>query len=556
MSFLLIILIAIPLLSGLILLAFGRMFAERTSLVGAWAASVTLVLSCLLAAKIFSNQPVDTSAGGIIPSILMEVNWIAGMPNSSSMDSEAAWKFALGLDGIGNLMVLLTTLVTAAILILATKVAPSADASARTDRGSYAGWILLAEAGLLTVFMAMDIVTFYVGFELTLIPLFVLIVGWGDSDALLAAKRFVIFTLVGSLPMIVALIGIVSLYTTASGSTISLTELSLRAADPGIVSNLPQQTWIFWLLVLGLGIKTAVLPLHSWLPTLYRSSDPMTTALMAAVVLKLGLFGFLRLMIPMLPGATSFFGPWVLGTLGVLAIVYGAMNALAQKDLRLLLAYSSLSHVGFITLGMFALNREGLVGAALQMFNHGITTAAMFLLLGMLVERRGDYDMTAGTNGIASDYPRLALFFFVFVLAGAGVPGLNNFVGEFLTLSGMVLRHPLLAIVGTIGIVLGAWYAIRMLQRLFMGPVQKSKGSRPTVSYDLGIREHIVFGTLALLSIWLGVYPQWMVATVQPDATRLASTCEIAIAHTVAKSESLTSVPLSSSFEQRPWNLD
>jgi len=517
MTIILPILILTPLIGGILLLMFAQKSEDSTRNFGVAVGGMTFLFSVLLAFWVSAQPPQLEALGSVVPSIEFKSDWLS-IAQPYSGDSDGRWYFLLGCDGIGNLMVLLTTIVTLSVLIFSTL-------TVSTKNAKYAGWLLLAEAGLLSVFLAMDVVTFYIGFELVLIPLFILVAGWGNADALMAGRRFVLFTLAGSIPMIVAIVGLVAHYSDATGTTISIPELSARAFDAAKSGQLAQQGWIFWMFVFGLGIKTAVLPLHSWLPTTYSASHPTTTALMAGVVLKLGLFGFIRIVIPLLPGASVTFGPYVLGTLGVIAITYGALNALAQTDLRLLLAYSSLSHVGFITLGLFALNQEGLGGAALQMFNHGITTAAMFLLIDSLVLRRGTYCLSTGSHGLGSVFPRLSLFFFFFIAAGAGVPGLNNFVGEVLTLSGMVMRHPLLAVAGTLGVVLGAWYAFRLLQKLFMGPYERTKLHGDMIAYDMGLRETVVLAALAAICIFIGVVPQRVLSTVRPDAQRISIVC-------------------------------
>jgi len=395
------------------------------------------------------------------------------------------------------------------------------------DRSDFAAWLLVASGCMLLVFMSMDLLLFYIGFELVLIPLFVLIACWGDGGATWAAKRFVLYTLAGSIPMVLALLGISSLYAGTNDWQIGFAELSQRAAvSAASADQVAGQSWIFWLLVLGLGIKTAVLPLHTWLPSTYGASHPTCSAFLAAVVLKLGLFGFLRLALPLVPSACSAYGPVVLGSLGAVAIVYGALAALAQKDLRLLMAYSSLSHVGFITLGMFALNAEGITGATLQMFNHGVTTAAMFLLVASLIVRRGSPRWDEGSRGVAGHFPLLAFFLVFFVVAGAGTPGLNNFVGELLALIAMIEVYPILTAIGSLGIVLGAWYAFRLTQNVLFGRYEADKrltASSTLVSEDLAIGPKAVFFALAVLSIAIGVFPLKAIDIFRQDTERIAA---------------------------------
>lgn len=448
-------------------------------------------------------------------SISFSPNWFAVHRSSTSK-----LQLALGMDGLGASMVLLTTMVVFISLLFASQ-------TVRENFASYAGWMLLAEAGLLIVFLAMDLVLFYVGFELALLPLLVLISRWGQDDCKLIAKRFVLFTLTGSIPMVIALIAIAWNYSNDGGVTILFDELGKRAQASAATATVQSQAWIFWLLVFGLGIKMAVLPFHTWLPSTYRAAHPTTTAVLAAVVLKMGLFGFLRLALPLTPVACFEYGPAIIGTLGTIAVVYGGMAALGQTDIRLLLAYSSLSHVGFISLGMFSLTTEGIAGGALQMFNHGITTAAVFLLAGCIFVRRGTSDIAAAGRGLANVNPRLAAFFLFFTFAGAGMPGLNNFVGEIMAMSGMMTRHPALSIVAAIGILLGAWYALRLSRDILFGvttkPEKPKHGARSLITADLLPSEWLPISALAVISIVIGCFPQPAIDFLKPDSQRLAN---------------------------------
>lgn len=466
-----------------------------------------------------------SSTATILPKLEFAPEWFRIRMPATATITNGGWQFRMGLDGIGAILVLLTTLVTSCVLVIA-------RSTVDRNRTHFAAYILIASGCMIMVFTAMDLLLFYIGFELVLIPLFVLIAQWGDGDASAAARRFVLYTLVGSIPMVLALLGISALYALPSDWQIGLSELSLRAAEHASdADQIVSQSWIFWLLVLGLGIKTAVLPLHTWLPTTYGSAHPTCSAFLAAVVLKLGLFGFVRLALPLVPNACALYGPMVLGSLGALAIVYGALAALAQRDLRLLMAYSSLSHVGFITLGMFALNVEGITGATLQMFNHGLTTAAMFLLVSCLVARRGSARWDEGSLGIADHFPRLAFFLVFFVIAGAGTPGLNNFVGELLALSAMISVYPLLTAIGSLGIVLGAWYSLRVTQVILFGQYDAGKRIQtvsPQQSNDLTFDQKAVFVPLAVLSLMIGILPLSAIEIFRSDVERVAAVSAVA----------------------------
>jgi NADH-quinone oxidoreductase subunit M len=546
MNNLLPLLILLPLLGGLALLLARRAALSESAgeKLGILIALSSLALSLLLVIKVVgistpTSVAADPTGGSALPTIIPKLEyapeWLrVRMPATATLSNDG-WQLRLGLDGIGAIMILLTTLVTACVLVVARR-------TVEHHRSDFGAWILVATGCMLLVFMSMDLLLFYIGFELVLIPLYVLIARWGDRDAAGAAKRFVLYTLAGSLPMVLALLGISALYGSGNDWQIGLSELSLRAATSiGEPDQSKFQLWIFWLLVLGLGIKTAVLPLHTWLPTTYGAAHPTCSAFLAAVVLKLGLFGFVRLVLPLVPEATAIAGPVVLGTLGAVAIVYGAMAALAQRDLRLLMAYSSLSHVGFITLGMFALNVEGIAGATLQMFNHGLTTAAMFLLMACLIARRGSTRWDEGSRGIASHFPRLAFFLVFFVVAGAGMPGLNNFVGELLALIAMISVYPVLTAIGALGILLGAWYAFRLTQNILFGRYDDGKrddGRRDerkrdtdrrvdTVASlqtaDLSFGQKAVFGSLALLSLVIGILPLSAINIFREDVERIAA---------------------------------
>lgn len=517
MSGLLPILILLPLVGGIALLLLSRRGSEGSS-GGFWAISVALIalaISVVLTGVVSQEATVAKlpAAEGVAYATIQPL--VKYQPQWGSVEgpSGVSLQFALGLDGLGAMMALLTTSVVLMVLLFASR-------TVKQNFTSYAAWTLLAEAGLLTVFLSMDMILFYVGFELALVPLLVLISVWGSGDSQRAAKRFVVFTLAGSVPMVLALIGIVWHYP-IGGVTTLFEELSRRAATNLPAETLASQSWIFGLLVLGLGIKMAILPLHTWLPTTYSASHPTTTALLAAVVLKLGLFGFMRIALPLVPVACLEYGPLLLGFAGAFAIVYGALAALAQGDLRLLLAYSSLSHVGFITLGMFALNEEGIAGASLQMVNHGITTAAMFLLVGCLIERRGSSNIAKAGGGLASLYPRLAVLLLFFVFAGAGMPGLNNFVGEVMALIAMMARHPTLTVISALGVLLGAWYSLRMAKDLLFGQLVKQKGDSDGAT-DLQTIEWAPLAALAIISLAIGCYPQPAIDLVKQDASRLA----------------------------------
>lgn len=537
-------LIAIPLVAGGALVLFAKKLGDASGKsIALWLSGIVCGIAIWqwFAVTNLLSQPTTATASVQAAGTLAPAPFIISAPGGMNV------QIALGADSLGAAMVLLTAIIGWTALSVATQLIPK-------NFTSYAGWMMLAQAGLMIVFLAMDILLFYIGFELAILPLLVLITAWGEEDSPRVAKRFVLFTLAGSIPMVLALVGIVWLYSTPGSITTLFSELSLRAAAN--TTTLEQQQWIFGLLVFGLGIKMALIPLHTWLPDTYRASAPTTAALLAAVVLKMGLFGFLRLAIPMLPLATERYGVVVLGTLGVVAIVYGGLSALAQRDIRLLLAYSSLSHVGFITLGMFSLTREGVAGAALQMFNHGITTAAMFLLAGSLIERRGTAMIQGLGPGLAGAYPRLAILMVFFLMAGAGMPGANNFVGELLALSGMLSVAPSLAGVAIIGILLGAWYSLRLAKDVLFGTSSaKSTTTQKHKLSDLSVAEWLPLSVLVAITLLVGLWPQGTIQFIQKDTNRLVQVYESLPTKVAAKSSNLN-VPLTSTTLQSSPNLE
>jgi NADH-quinone oxidoreductase subunit M len=530
MSYLLPWLILIPVLAGIVIVAIALRGGQQLASRAAQAVSILLlVASCWVAMSYAIEGPAGVSAsaeaaGGatIQPLWVFQPSWLsARLPSGSSL-APSLWNFSLGLDGIGGLMLLLSSLVTCvAILIGKDQVGQS--------HGLMGGWLLIASGAMAMVFLAMDLLTFYIGFELALIPLFALVAGWGTDrkESFTAARRFVLFTLAGSIPMVLGLLALASLGGGASW-TWDFVRLSSAAAAPSGLAGRVSESWAFWLLLWGLGIKMAILPLHAWLPPTYRACHPVGTAFLGAVAVKMGLFGFLRLLLPMLPQACIQYGPWVLGSLGAAAILYGAFAALGQKDLRTLLAYSSLSHVGFIMLGLFSLTSEGLAGGVLQMFHHGLTTAAMFLLVGAIGARIGTYDWQDATGGLAGRWPHLAAFFVFFTMAGAGMPGLNHFVGELLSLLGMARVAPWLSAVGCAGVLLGAWYALRMVHRLFFGtsssekPPRKGADAAAVVTGDLGWRPILVFSFMAAVALYGGLVPSHWLQLFRADTDRIA----------------------------------
>ncbi len=519
---LLLALIVLPVLSGIVLLlglpqsrgGLGGVVGQGT----AW----LMLLFIIVLYGLSSISAALPESGTISPFVTFAPDWLSVNLSSLAADTERGWQFALGMDGIAFWLVLLNCIVGLCVLTFA-------KTTVNHGQDQFSGWMLLAMAGLNLTFLSMDLFSFYIGFELALLPLYPLITKWGTKDAALQAKRFILYSLAGSIPLILGMLGISRLYSQPNEWIIDLPELSRRASDAASADT-QAQIWVFVFLVLGFGIKMALIPFHTWMPSTYEASHPTFTAFMAGVVVKLGLFGFLRLAMPLVPHASHLYGPNLLAFLGAVAIVGGALAALAQTDLKRLFAYSSLSHVGFITMGLFAQNEEGISAGIFQMFGHGITTAAVFLTLSCIALRTGSTSNLVMNRNLATEYPKLSFFTIFFLVAGAGMPGLCNFVGEFLALTATVTRQPMIAALGALGIILGAWYTFRFIHQLLFGDVQAHSSSRhQTVSNlaaDIGQTERMVLATLAAVCIAMGVFPQMGMRVFNSDAKAISSAVE------------------------------
>ena len=537
MTFIIPLIILIPLVVGL-----GIFFVrdKGNTLVGAalGAAAMVLTLSFLLVGHVYTTNIAQglASSATIQPRLNYAPDWLVISLPISVGGHPVHWQLQFGADGIGALMVLLTGIVGLVTMSLAT-------IQIKERLHQYLALMLIAQSMLLGVFLAMDLLSFYVFFEAVLLPLVLLIHGWGNqTESHNASRKFLLYTLVGSVPMVVGLIGLaLNSVSPGQASTVSLQTLSSIARETqlqaiGSMANTSlnevgllaaKDQWIVWLLLLGFGIKLAILPLHTWLPTTYVIAHPNTTALIASVVAKLGVFGIIRIVIPLIPIALSTYAQMLFGGLGAIAIVYGALVALAQTDLRRVLAYSSLSHVGFITLGLMSMNTEGLTGAVVHMFNHGIITCGMFLILAMIEQRQGRVSLTEQDRGIAAVYPRIGVMMLFFTLAGAGLPGLNGFVGEVLAMTGMLRVSGFYTGIAVLGTVLGAWYGLRIVQRLFFGS-DGNTGSKLAhgLTSDIGNKEFSLLLTMALVCLFIGVRPQDTIRLIEGDIARIANVSE------------------------------
>lgn len=411
--------------------------------------------------------------------------------------------YHLGLDGISVLFVLLSTLITILCLTISWK-------SITTKVKEFYIAILLMEGAMIGVFSSLDFFLFYIFWEAMLIPMYLLIGVWGGPNRIYAAIKFFLYTLVGSVLM---LVGIIVLYFEA-GRTFDILEL-MNKTYPYYL-----QFWLFWAFFAAFAVKVPMFPVHTWLPDAHTEAPTAGSVILAAVLIKMGAYGFLRFSLPLFPDASKAMTiPMMI--LSVIAIIYGAIVCLAQTDLKRLIAYSSVSHMGFVTLGIFALNSQGLEGGILQMINHGIVTGALFLCVGIVYDRTHSRQIK-DYGGLATVLPVYAAFFMVFTLASIGLPGLNGFIGEFLIILGGFKAVKWSGVLAATGIIIGAAYMLWLYQRVFfMETNEKVQGLK-----DMDFREIITLLPLIILVLWIGVYPDTFLSFMHPSVEHLLQRLE------------------------------
>jgi len=476
----------------LVLLPKGRETAMRwTALV---TSLVTFGLSLLMLVQFQSSNP-DLQ-------LVVRVPWI----------QVAGWNidYFLGVDGLSILLVLLTTLLTP-ISLLSTW-----DAIQERVK-EFLVFFLLLEVGMVGVFLAQDLFLFYIFWEFTLVPMYFLIGIWGGERRMYAAIKFFLYTMAGSILMLLAI-----LWLGINGGSFSVPDL---IAQGGIPANI--QMWLFLAFAAAFAIKVPMWPLHSWLPDAHVEAPTAGSVILAGVLLKMGTYGFLRFNIPLFPQAAVQAAPWV-ALLGVIGILYGAAVSYPQRDIKKLVAYSSVSHLGFVMLGLFALNEQGVQGSLLQMVNHGISTGALFLIVGMIYERRHTRAMDA-FGGLWKVMPVYAVLTLIVTLSSMGLPGLNGFVGEFAILLGAfgseTLGSALFASFGALGVILAAIYMLQMFQKMFLGPLDKSENEGLS---DLNWREVATLAPLLVLIFWIGLFPQPFFDLMAPSVDKVLAIVQTA----------------------------
>jgi len=417
-------------------------------------------------------------------------------------------KFYLGVDGI-SLFLLVLTGILFPIALFAAK-------PEENEKGYYV-WITLLEAGCMGVFAALDLFLFFLMFELTIVPLYFLIGQWGHGRRVYAATKFFLFTMLGSAFMLVAIVGLAVLAHAGDGGGISFDLLKVVASHS---VNRNTARWLFLGFAAAFAVKTPIVPFHTWLPDAHTEAPTAGSIDLAGVLLKLGTYGFMRYGLYLFPEASVFFAPVFL-TLATIGIIYGAVVAAMQRNLKRLVAYSSVSHMGFAVLGLFALTTLGLEGSVLVMINHGIITGALFILLGFLYKRRHTYDIDK-LRGLQSVAPWFAGVFTLVMMASIGVPGLNGFVGEFLVLLGTFISHRWWAVVSAVGVIIAAVYLLWAYQRVFHGEPDEENKTFP----DLHLTEKLVMAPLIGLIVFLGVYPKPVLERVEPSVKLLLAHVE------------------------------
>jgi NADH-quinone oxidoreductase subunit M len=400
-------------------------------------------------------------------------------------------EYFLGVDGFSVLLILLTTLMGS--------IAVLSSWTAITERvKEYYIFLLVLQTGMLGAFMSLDFLLFFLFWEVMLVPMYFLIGIWGSANRLYSAIKFFLYTLVGS---VVMLLGILALYFHNHSVTGVYSFDITQFHRLGVPANL--QWWIFLAFFLGFAIKVPMFPFHTWLPDAHTDAPTAGSVILAAVLLKMGTYGFIRFSLPILPEATRAFVPFIV-FLCIVGIVYGALVAMAQKDWKRLVAYSSVSHMAMVMLGMFALNPVGITGSIVQQLNHGISTGALFLLVGVVYERRHTREISE-YGGLSKVMPVYAAVFLVMTMSSIGLPALNGFIGELLILQGVFTASKVWAAFAASGIVLGAAYMLSLYQRTMFGKVENPKNEHLA---DLSLREFATFAPLLVLAVWIGIYPK------------------------------------------------
>src|SRR6476469_1831316 len=479
----------LPVAGALLLLLIGNADGRRTTL-SRW---VTLAIS--------------VAAFGVTLAI-----WASFNPGSAEFQlvERHAWipafgiDYYIGVDGISLLLLVLTGFLTPIAVL-------SSWESVEKKTKEFTFFVLALEAAMIGVFLSLDLFLFYVFWDAMLIPMYFLIGIWGYDQRIYAAVKFMLYTMAGSVLMLIAILGLAYMHSEATGSySFDLLKLYTLQIAP------ETQRWFFLAFTLAFAIKVPLFPFHTWLPDAHVQAPTAGSVILAGVLLKMGTYGLVRFAFPLFPLAAAEFAPWI-AVLAVIGIVYGALVAMVQPDMKKLVAYSSVSHLGFVVLGIAAMNMQGVQGAVYQMLSHGISTGGLFLVVGMLSDRRHTR-LISEYGGLKKVTPHLVAVFLIITLSSIGLPGLNGFVGEFLILLGAFRFDPKLAAVAATGVILSATYMLWMFQRVNYGPVSNEKNAALP---DLQRREWLVNQPIIEVAILMGVLPNVFLRPIEPSVERM-----------------------------------
>jgi len=438
--------------------------------------------------------------------------WYAFNPDADGFQfvERASWMpafgidYLLGVDGISLLLLVLTGFLTPLALL-------SSWESVRKHTRAFSIFLLLLESAMIGVFVSLDLFLFYIFWDAMLVPMYFLIGIWGYERRIYAAIKFILYTMAASVLMLLAIIGLAYLYQTTNG---------VYSFDLLKLYDLPktrhQELWLFAAFALAFAVKVPLFPFHTWLPDAHVEAPTAGSVILAGVMLKMGTYGLVRFAFPLFPEAAAFVAPALAG-LAVIGIVYGALVAMVQPDMKKLVAYSSVSHLGFVVLGITAMNTQGVQGAVYQMLNHGVSTGGLFLIVGMLSDRRHTRQISE-FGGLKKVTPRLVAAFLIVTLSSIGLPGLNGFVGEFLILLGAFRWDPRLAAFAATGVILSAAYMLWMFQRVNYGPVTNDKNARLP---DLQPREWAIIVPIIAVAVLMGVFPNLFLRPIEPSVQRM-----------------------------------
>ena len=426
--------------------------------------------------------------------------------------------YALGIDGLALVLILLTTVLVPIVVLGGWNESEGGRWSVKT----FYMLILVLETFMIGVFAATDVFLFYVIFEAMLVPVYFLIGGFGTGERAAAALKFLLYSLFGGLLMLAAVIGIYIISAEQAIGSFDVTALSHLTIDHAT------QNWLFLGFFIAFAIKAPLWPFHTWLPGAAKAATPGTSILLLGVLDKVGTYGMIRFCLTLFPDATKTFAPYII-VLSVISVIYGAFLAIGQKNLNSLIAFTSISHFGFITLGIFAYTSQGLTGATFYMVNHGFSTAALFLVGGWMISRRKSAALE-DFGGLQRITPVMAWLFFVSGLSALALPGLSSFVSEFLVLLGTFTRYPVAAIIGTLGIVLAALYILILVQRTLHGPLKSGNESMT----DLNLREKIAIAPVIAVLVILGFYPKPSLHVINPSTTSVMAQMNVTDPHVLA----------------------